>query len=122
MDDIHEHKTDRSRAEFVERARQSCYRNLNDSNKGFTKNKKTSSLTYNNSSKTKNSEGEMSPYRSLLIRTICAFAIFLTVVTICSLDGKYGTDHTSSIETMITNNISLEQTQDFFVSILERIK
>ena len=85
--------------------------------KSFTKNKKTSSLTYNNSSKTKNSEGEMSPYRSLLIRTICAVAIFLTVVTICSLDGKYGTDHTSSIETMITNNISLEQTQDFFVSI-----
>ena len=125
-----------SRDEYIRMARESCNRNLsyggsNVKNHGINKNK-----GYGNTEKIRTWDDTDSRKRynlgeyglnmttinlkSFLIRTICALVLFLAVFLIDKFDIKVTTFNTKYIEDMVSSNQSIEQAEDYFVSLFEQ--
>jgi len=114
----------KSRAEFIREARESCARNLNPVAKGVGRRSfKNGNLSFNYT-RDKNyddSNYSINPVKKVLIKVICAFAIFIAVLTITSLDSRYNTNYGEKIHSWITSDASVERAEEFFVSLLEKI-
>ena len=122
MDNFDHQIEAKSRAEFIKEARESCAKNLNPAVKESNKRRPRKPGQTNNKINIFEDEVlHMKPFKKMIIKALCAFAIFVAVVTISSLDTRYDTDYGSKIETWITSDASLVKAEDFFVSILERI-
>ncbi|WMJ88137.1 hypothetical protein [Anaerocolumna sp. MB42-C2] len=134
--DNQEHMRALSRDEYIRMARESCNRNAgynssNSKNHGTNKNK-----GYLNSEKfrTWDQAAPVSRHnlsedglnmtavniKSLLIRTICALILFLTVFIFDKFDLKVNTFNTKYIQDMVTSNQSINQAEDYFVSLFEK--
>lgn len=117
-------RTEKPRSEIIKAARESCNKNLNPAGK-HNKYSAKSMSTYNKPTIKSNNfienEVHVSPFKSLMARIICAFAIFVTVLTISSLDAKNSTDYSNTLENLITSNTSVEKAEDFLVSLLNKI-
>lgn len=111
----------KSRADFIKEARESCARNLNPAAKGVGKRSfRKPDFTYKNIN-IGDDQIHISPLKKLLIKFLFAFAIFIAVLTISSLDTRYETSYGEKIHTWITSDASVERAEDFFVSLLEKI-
>ncbi|HHX54801.1 MAG TPA: hypothetical protein GX705_00430 [Clostridiales bacterium] len=103
MDKLEQENIPRSRSEVIRLARESCARNLTPTSRRIGK------------------HYQGIPIKSLAIRFVCALAIFLTIITISKLDGKYNTNYGAKIEGWVIDNVRLEKAEDFFVSIIEKV-
>ncbi len=122
MENMDKQADNKSRADIIKEARESCNRNLNPSIKGITsRNPRKTRDTYSSFSSLRGDNLYINPLKQILIKVLCAFAIFVAVVTVSSLDTRYETDYKDKIQTILTSDSSVERAQDFFVSILEKI-
>lgn len=125
MDKLGSENIRKSRADHIKEARESCTRNLNPAAKAHrrspTRSNDPSSNTYKKKGFSSWDYSKKGPLKAVLIRVACAFAIFITVITINLLDSKYKTDYGNKISTYVTSNVSIEKAQDILVTILEKI-
>lgn len=96
-----------TRSEFIRQARDNCSRNLNP----YNQHKKIE----------ENNIQELSAPKRLLIRGVFALLVLLTVIVLDKIDVKFNTGNGLYIEKMITSNQSIDEAQDFFISIYEKL-
>lgn len=118
MDKLQQQNVPKSRSEVIRIARESCARNLTSGPKRKMKHYHRSSKTNRES---RNELMQTTSIKMFIIRLVCALAIFLTIITISTLDNKYNTNYGAKIEGCVTDNARLEKVEDFFVSILEKV-
>ena len=116
MDKLEQGNIPKSRSEAIRIARESCARNLTPGSKRISKH-------YHSQTNKERSNGFMqrNAIKIFAIRLVCSLAVFLTILTICTLDSKYNTNYRAKIEGWVTDNTRLEKAEDFFVSILEKV-
>ena len=120
MNNIEQESYEKSRSERIREARESCTKNLNSPSRSSIR---TARHSYK-SGGLGNFDGDesyLNPLRTLFLRIVVAIAILISIITISSMDTRYKTNYSHSIETWITSSASLESAEDFLVSILERI-
>lgn len=122
-----------SREEYIKLARESCLKNLGNNPRETDSNKnnkvKSVSLPY---SYEKNDYGRDSFFipseklninqkwmRNLLIRSICALVLFLTIFLIDKFEIKYKDLSSQSIETIVTSSKGFDATEDYFVNLFK---
>ncbi len=125
-----------SRAEYIKLARESCTRNLNapsgnsknngkmkdeNNNIKFNLFKKRDTTDYYNFT-----QGEFdipnSSMRLFLIRTICAFMLFLTVFIIDKLNIEFKGISSNFIQQLVSSNQGIEDAENFLVSLFDKDK
>ncbi len=133
--DNHERLPSLSRDEYIRLARESCTRNLsyNNGNVKSHATNKNKSFTKSENFRTWD-QGEMQNkfslsetglnmpavnLKSLLIRTICALILFLGIFIIDKFNFKVNAFDSKYIQDMVTNNQTMEDTQNFFVALFE---
>ncbi len=118
MDKLEQQNIPKSRSEVIRLARESCTKNLTPTSRRIEKHYKV----HNHASK-ESPIGFMQiiSIKNFAIRFVCALAIFLTIITISTLDSKYNTNYGAKIEGWVIDNVRLEKAEDFFVSIIEKV-
>lgn len=127
-----------SRAEYIRQAREACLRQLSESqvySRPYDVNymdSETQTVEQMNNKKAKlinlytneeeaavkeeNTPQEIAAYRSLIIRSVCAIVLFLSVFIIDKFEIKIGDFTHSVIQEYVTGNDSLEDLEDIFVA------
>lgn len=125
-----------SRAEVIKIARDSCTRNLssvnkNNKNQNVIKNKDLSMMDRFELEK---QTGVKTPFalsgdglamssmtvKLFLIRVICAFVLFLTVLLIDKFDVKLKAVNSEFVQELVSTNKGIEDAQDYVVSFFEQ--
>ncbi|MGB8453834.1 MAG: hypothetical protein WCD89_16105 [Anaerocolumna sp.] len=122
-----------SRDEYIRLARESCTRNLSsgggNKNHGVNKNNmKAEKLRswdqndMNNGFSLTNTGLNITSIniKSLLIRLICAFILFLSVFIIDKFNVKVKTFDSKYIQDLVSSDQSIDQAENFFVSLFEQ--
>lgn len=123
-----------SRAEYIKLARESCTKNFNTpgiNNKGNSKIKgeyKNTKLNFFRKRDTTDyydyTHGEFdlsnSSMKVFLIKTICAFMLFLTVLLIDKLNIEFKGISSYSIENLVSSNGLIEDAENFLVSLFDK--
>lgn len=111
-----------SRAEFIKLARESCTKNLSSVN--WNSNNQPSPRY-----KEPNKNNELGLWKQelptisiklFLIRTICAFMLFLTVLLIDKMDIKWKLLNSEFIQECISSNQGIENAEEVFASFFEK--
>jgi hypothetical protein len=126
-----------SRAEVIKLARESCAKNLSSANwssknQSTNKNKDQNKLDRmglwkqigtNNSMTSSENRSDIStiPIRLFMIRAICAFMLFLTVLLIDKFDVKIKVVNSKFIQEMVSSNQKIDDAEEFFVSFFEEL-
>lgn len=118
MDKLQHQNIPKSREEIIKIARESCAKNLTSGSKRIEKNYRG---YINSNREISNGFIHITSIKIFIIRLVCAIAIFLTIITISSLDKKYNTSYGTKIEGWVTDNVRLENVEDFFVSVFEKV-
>lgn len=123
-----------SRAEYIKLARESCTRNFNSpgsNSKNNTKMKGENKNTrFNLFGKRETTDyydftqGEFDlsngSMKVFLIKTICAFMLFLTVLLIDKLKIEFKGISSNSIENLVSSNEFIEDAENFLVSLFDK--
>lgn len=126
---------DYSRAEYIRLARESCTRNLGSNHSGKYSNqykelqreqKKALSAYTKTEINHQSLPGDdyalpVFHYKTLLIKIICCALIFLSVYIIDKFDISYKNFSSTTVKEYISSNEGIEEAQNFFVSIYEKI-
>lgn len=124
-----------SREEYIRLARESCIKNLGNSHGDMDVSKKNKvNILGSPYSYDKNEYGKESyliarekmnfnqPWvKRLLIRTICALVLFLSIYAIDRLNFTYKELNSQSIETIVTTSRGFDATEDYFVNLFKNI-
>lgn len=124
-----------SRQEYIRLARESCLKNLGSNPKDMDTSKKNNvSLLGSPYSYEKNEYGKESylisggkinfnqPWmKRLLIRTICALVLFLSIYAMDKFNFTYKALNSQSIETIVTTSRGFDATEDYFVNLFKNI-
>lgn len=125
-----------SRAEYISQAREACLRkmssldstsriydysigeeNTSGSSLGKKKRDKASRLFFEGADKEEeDNQEEFSAYRSLIIRTVCAVAIFACIFIIDKLKVDWGTFSYNQIREYVTGNNQLKTLEEIIIS------
>lgn len=126
-----------SRAEYILQAREACLRQMNtlnttsrisnlyvdDEGSAFSsyERKKRSKVErlFDEGSDEENLPGEIASYRSLVIRTVCAVVIFISIFIIDKIKLSWGTFSYESIREYVTSNNQLRALEEIIVSWLK---
>jgi hypothetical protein len=123
-----------SRAEYIRLARESCSKNLSSTNgngknqgsnkmKGNEKLDKIKIKIWNQGYAGNITENQtlftLTPSKLLLIRTVCAFLLFLSVFLIDRFDVKMKIVNSDFIQESILSNQTVEDAENFFVSVFQ---
>ncbi len=126
-----------SRAEYILQAREACLKQLNtltstrindlyignedttSSSPGKKSKDKSSKLFYEGSDEESSSE-ELASFRFLIIRTICAAVIFLSIFTIDKVKMDWGGISYNTINNYLTDNNHFKKIEDIIVSLLNK--
>jgi hypothetical protein len=133
-----------SRAEYIRQAREACLRQLSntqvysrpydvnymdtearDSEQLNKKKAKVMKLFHNEaeeeeaSALEENTPQELASYRSLIIRSVCAIVLFLSIFLIDKFDIKIGNLTQKMIQDYVTGNDTLKQLEDILVTWLK---
>lgn len=129
-----------SRAEYIRQARESCLRQLStmqstaraydsyylDSalqNAEVEQNKKARPYHPLQDGMSENTEEdslkEIAAFRFLIIRTVCAFVIFLSIFLIDRFDFKIGEFTSSKIQSYVSGNDSMKQLEEYVITLLK---
>ncbi|MDF2610161.1 MAG: hypothetical protein K0R92_1635 [Lachnospiraceae bacterium] len=96
-----------SRADFIKMARDNCSKSM--SSLSSDKN-----IVYQN-------VRPSSPAKRLLVRFVCALFILLSVIVIDKISGRLNKSASLTIEKWVSSNQSIEEAEEFFVTLFERI-
>lgn len=126
-----------SRAEYIMQAREACLRKMNsmdtgektydyyigkedtvNTSLGRKKRDKTTRL-FNEGSEEEDYPGEIASYRSLIIRTVCAAAIFLCIFVIDKVKVDLGTFSYNTIRQYVTGNNQLKALEEIIITWLK---
>lgn len=126
-----------SRAEYIRQAREACLRQMTSVQIGsrgvedYTDNseayhsslptiKKSKSINlFQNSAEEENSPQEIAAFRSLIIRTVCAIVLFISVFVIDKLEVKWGDFSNKTVQEYVTGIDQLEDLETLIVSWLK---
>lgn len=126
-----------SRAEYILQAREACLRQMNtlnttsrisnlyidDDSSAYSNNerKKRSKVErlFDEGSGEENLPGEIASYRSLVIRTVCAVVLFISIFIIDKIKLSWGTFSYESIREYVTGNNQLRALEEVIVSWLK---
>ncbi len=139
-----EHRSDSpvtlSRAEYIRQAREACLRQLSSSqvySKAYDVNymesdtpvleveDKNNSKEWGLFQKTKatdypeESEQDIASFRSLMVRTVCAILLFVTIFVIDKFEIKIGNITHTMIQEHVTGNDTLQEVENWLVGWLE---
>jgi hypothetical protein len=122
-----------SREEYIRLARESCLKNLGNNSGEMDTNKKNkvnlvgSPYSYDKTDYGKDTffipGGKLNLnqkwIKHLLIRTICALVLFLTIFLVDKLKFTYKELNSQSIETIVTSSKGFDATEDYFVNLFK---
>lgn len=126
-----------SRAEFIRLAREACLRQLNaiESSSGSgdiyigneemhnsffgKKRKDKAAKLFQEGKAEENMPEEIASYKSLIIRTVCALVIFLSIFIIDKIKVNWGKFSYETIRQYVTGNDHLKEIEDVIVSWLK---
>ena len=127
-----------SRAEYIRQARESCMRQLNNTHMSprvmdsllpesipedvvmLPEKKKMKVMSFFHQDTTKeNTKQELSEFRFLIIRMVCAIVLFLSVFIADQIEIKWGSFTHAAIRECITGNDKLVQLENIFVSFFK---
>jgi len=102
-----------TRAELINQARQACLRQMNTTNvtgrvKGFK-----------DTAETESRPEEIASYRYLIIRTVCAVVIFISIFIIDRIKLDWGTFSYETIRHYVTGNNHLKALEELIASWLK---
>jgi hypothetical protein len=123
-----------SRAEYIKLARESCNKNFTTT-LGNSKNQKQKytetklpvksswdqiSNSYDSTIPSKGFNLSNMSIKILLVRTVLALLLFLTVLLFDKLDLSVKTLNSGYIEKMVTSNQTIEEAENYFVNLFEK--
>lgn len=124
-----------SRAEYIKQAREACLRQLSETqlNSRYVEayqptaeamdlelgNKKSKLRMFHNTEKEEETEQDIASFRFLIIRTVCAIVLFLSIFIIDKFEIKIGSFTPQTIQEYVTGNDTLENIESFVVSLIK---
>ncbi|WP_033166228.1 hypothetical protein [Clostridium sp. KNHs205] len=118
-----------NRAEYIKLARESCSRNQSGNLNGKVH------TAYKNKEKLMREEfypagvdvptdrpGQTVNMKLFLVRLICACLLFLTVILMDQFDFSIKEVNVKQIEELVSDNVGVEEAQNFFVTFLDKLR
>lgn len=129
-----------SRAEYIRQAREACLRQMNtvqgiskgmdnlleeseDLHPALTMRKRSKAgIPMQDTSEEENTTLEAAAFRSLIIRTVCAIVIFVSIFVIDKFQFKWGDFSYQKVQEFVTGKDNLVELEDLIVSLLKNGK
>ncbi|HKL80743.1 MAG TPA: hypothetical protein VJ888_09960 [Mobilitalea sp.] len=125
-----------SRAEYIRQAREACLKQMNlapSGGRSFEDRGEEDSTSHSEQALKKKVKGmkllredvgddeayEEASFRALIIRTVCAIVIFMSVFVIDKFDVKLGNFSNQTIQEFVTGKDSITELEDMIVSLLK---